>query len=39
MVWLAADDPFVPPNKTSPGLVVWDKNYHQWGFIVLNFFG
>ena len=36
MVWLAADDPFIPPNKVSPGLVVWDKNYRQWGFIVLG---
>jgi hypothetical protein len=36
MVWLAADDPFIPPNKTSPGLVVWDKNYRQWAFTVLG---
>jgi hypothetical protein len=36
MVWLAADDPFIPPNKVSPGLVVWDKNYRQWGFTVLG---
>jgi len=36
MIWLAADDPFIPPNKTSPGLVVWDKNYRQWGFTVLG---
>jgi hypothetical protein len=36
MVWLAADDPFIPPNKLSPGLVVWDKNYRQWDFIVLG---
>jgi hypothetical protein len=36
MVWLAADDPFIPPNKTGPGGVVWDKYYHQWGFVVLG---
>lgn len=36
MVWLAADDPFIPPNKTGPRLVVWDKNYRQWGFTVLG---
>jgi hypothetical protein len=36
MVWLAADDPFIPPNKISSGLVVWDKNYRQWGFTVLG---
>src|ERR1043166_6837143 len=36
MIWLAADDPFIAPNKTSPSLVVWDKNYRQWGFTVLG---
>ena len=36
MVWVSSHDPFMPPNTTSPGLVVWDKNYHKWGFIVLG---
>jgi hypothetical protein len=36
MAWLAADDPYIPPGKISTGLVVWDKNYRQWGFIVLG---
>ena len=36
MVWLVADDPFIPPNKISVGLVVWDKNYRQWPFTVLG---
>jgi len=36
MVWISSHDPFMPPNTTSPGLVVWDKNYDKWGFIVLG---
>jgi hypothetical protein len=32
MVWLAADD----AGGIGPGLVVWDKNYRQWGFVVLG---
>jgi hypothetical protein len=36
MIWLAADDPFIPPNKISSGLVVWDKNYRRWHFLVLG---
>src|SRR5262245_59119013 len=36
MVWLSSHDPFMPPNTSNPGLVVWDKNYHKWGFIVLG---
>jgi len=36
MVWISSHDPFMPPNTTSPGLVVWDKNYDKWGFVVLG---
>ena len=36
MAWIAAEHPYPRPDEIRTGLVVWDKNYRQWGLVVLG---
>jgi hypothetical protein len=36
IAWIASDHPYPRPDEITTGLVVWDKNYRQWGFVVLG---
>lgn len=36
MAWIAGDHPYPRPDEIRTGLVVWDKNYRQWGLVVLG---
>ena len=36
MAWIPADHPYIRPEEISTGLVVWDKNYRKWSFVVLG---